>query len=152
MALSVCGPAAPDPQGRELVKHGPPLFPAAGYHDSISEAAVPWHWHEELEALVVEAGTARVSVNGTDHIVKRGEGFFINAGGAGTLLPALRGVPSQVGGGQRGQRDLAEIPGAAALRSMPALRPFRQCPGVGGGGLGGDPGGLAGLRVRRGGL
>lgn len=85
MALSVCGPISTDQQGRELVEHGTTLFPVACYHDNISQAYVAWHWHDELETLVVEAGTARVFVNGTDHLVKRGEGFFVNAG-------ALHGV------------------------------------------------------------
>lgn len=85
MALSVCGPVSIDQQGRELIEHGTPLFPVACYHDNISEAEVPWHWHDELEILIVETGTARISVNGTDHMVKQGEGFFINSG-------ALHGV------------------------------------------------------------
>lgn len=85
MALSVCEPISTDKQGRELAEHGTTLFPVACYHDNISQAYVPWHWHDELEILVVETGTARVSVNGTDHLVERGEGFFVNAG-------ALHGV------------------------------------------------------------
>lgn len=80
MALSLCGPVTTDQQGRELVEHGTPLFPVACYHDNLSEADVPWHWHDELEILVVETGTARVAVSGTDHIVKQGEGFFVNSG------------------------------------------------------------------------
>ena len=80
MALSVCGAASVDRRGRELVEHGTPLFPVACYHDNISEAEVPWHWHDELEVLVAETGTAHVSVNGTDYTVRQGEGFFINAG------------------------------------------------------------------------
>ena len=91
MALSVCGPVFTDRQGRELIEHGTPLFPAACYHDDIRRAEVPWHWHEELEALVVEAGTARVSVNGADHLVKEGEGFFINAGALHGAWPAGEG-------------------------------------------------------------
>ena len=78
MALSVCGALFTDPQGRELAEHGTPLFPVACYHDDISEGPVPWHWHDELEILVVETGTVRVSVNGADYMVKQGEGFFIN--------------------------------------------------------------------------
>ena len=85
MALSICGPVSTDRQGRELIEHGTPLFPVACYHDNISEAAVPWHWHDELEIFAVETGIARVSVNGTDHTVKQGESFFINTG-------ALHGV------------------------------------------------------------
>lgn len=80
MALSPCGSVVTDRQGRELTAHGTPLFPAACYRDDISEAAVPWHWHDELEFLVVEAGAARAAVTGAERIVRRGEGFFINAG------------------------------------------------------------------------
>lgn len=85
MALSPCGSVMTDRQGRELMEHGTSLFPIACYHDNISEREVPWHWHDELEALTVETGTARVAVNGTDHIVRQGEGCFINTG-------ALHGV------------------------------------------------------------
>lgn len=78
MALRVCLPVSTDQHGRELAEHGTALFPAACYHDDLSEMEVSWHWHEELEILVIETGTARVSVNGIDHIVRRGEGFFVN--------------------------------------------------------------------------
>ena len=80
MALRVCGPVTTDRQGRELIEHGTALFPVACYHDRLSETAVPWHWHDEMEILVVESGRTRVSVNGTDCLVAQGEGFFINAG------------------------------------------------------------------------
>lgn len=108
MALSVCGPVSTDRQGRELAGHGTALFPVACYHDNISETAVSWHWHEELEILVVEAGAARVSVNGTDHIVQQGEGFFINTGVLHGVWPEGEGPcrlhsvvfhPRLVGGG-----------------------------------------------------
>lgn len=107
MALSVCEPISTDPQGRELIQHGTTLFPVACYHDNISEVEVSWHWHEELEALVMETGSARIAVNGTVHIVNRGEGFFINAGALHGVWPVgeetcrLRSVvfhPRLVGG------------------------------------------------------
>lgn len=108
MALSICGPVSTDRQGRELMEHGTPLFPVACYHDNISEAEVPWHWHDELEILVVETGIARVCVNGTDHAVKQGEGFFVNAGvlhgvwpegTEGCFLCSMVFHPRLVGGG-----------------------------------------------------
>ena len=80
MALSSCIPVSTDAKGRELIEHGTALFPVACYHDDLQRLEVAWHWHEELEVLVVEKGTARVSVNGTDHLVRQGEGFFINTG------------------------------------------------------------------------
>ena len=80
MALSKCGPISIDARGRELIEHGTALFPVACYHDDLREMEVAWHWHEEVEIFVIEKGTARVSVNGTDYLVKQGEGFFINTG------------------------------------------------------------------------
>lgn len=80
MALSSCIPVSTDAKGRERTEHGTALFPVACYHDDLQQWEVAWHWHEELEVLVVENGTARVSVNGADHLVKQGEGCFINTG------------------------------------------------------------------------
>lgn len=88
MALRSCGSVITDRQDRELLEHGTPLFPAACYRDNISEASVSWHWHEELEVLVVETGTARVSVSGTDRMVRQGEGFFFNTGVLHGIRPA----------------------------------------------------------------
>ena len=80
MALSACTPVSTDHRGRELVSHGTALFPVACYHDDISLQAVPWHWHEELEAILVRSGTARVAVNGEEYRLGPGDGFFINTG------------------------------------------------------------------------
>lgn len=80
MALSICIPVSTDSSGRELVNHGTALFPVACYHDNLSEFEVAWHWHDELEVFTVESGTARVSVNGSEFLLKQGEGIFINAG------------------------------------------------------------------------
>lgn len=85
MALSICKPMATDERGRELVEHGTPAFPLACYNDDIQGLCVDWHWHEELEALVVETGVARVCINGQSLLVPEGSGVFINAG-------ALHGV------------------------------------------------------------
>jgi hypothetical protein len=38
-------------QGMELTSHGSPLFPIAFYHDNLERERVPWHWHDELEAV-----------------------------------------------------------------------------------------------------
>ncbi len=87
MSLSLCGSDNTDREGRELTRHGTTLFPAACYHDNVSEAEVPWHWHDELEAMVVESGAARVTVNGDETVVHRGEGLFINAGALHGIRP-----------------------------------------------------------------
>ena len=65
--------------GEELLQHGTALFPIACYHDDLSLAPVPWHWHEELEAAVVTEGGAVLAVGMERYTLQPGEGFFINA-------------------------------------------------------------------------
>ena len=65
--------------GEELLQHGTALFPIACYHDDLSVAPVPWHWHEELEAAVVTEGGAVVAVGTERYALQPGEGFFVNA-------------------------------------------------------------------------
>ncbi|MCI8454829.1 MAG: AraC family transcriptional regulator [Lachnospiraceae bacterium] len=69
-----------DPEGRELTKHGTALFPAACYHDDLSKQEVLWHWHDELEAVVVSEGAAVVSAETKKYVIRKGGGFFVNAG------------------------------------------------------------------------
>ena len=80
MGLSVCLPLATDCLGREMAAHGTVLFPVACYHDDLEKMDVPWHWHEELELLVVECGAARVCAGGDECLLHPGEGAFINTG------------------------------------------------------------------------
>lgn len=78
MALANCG-AQVNAQGRELAEHGTVRFPIACYHDRMAQDVVPWHWHDEWEAAVIERGTAVVSVDGQSYTMKPGEGIFINS-------------------------------------------------------------------------
>ena len=50
MAISQCVTAV-DSRGHELLAHGVPAFPLACYHDNLALCPVPWHWHDELEAV-----------------------------------------------------------------------------------------------------
>lgn len=79
MALSPCQTKT-NRQGRELAEHGTAFFPVACYEDDLSKEAVPWHWHDELEAVIVSEGTAVVAVDHQKYTVEEGNGFFINAG------------------------------------------------------------------------
>lgn len=92
MAINSCGSVLTDQKGRELAEHGTPLLPAACYHDDIRKAGVPWHWHDELEVLVVEIGTARVAASGRERILHDGEGCFINTGVLHSVWPAGEGA------------------------------------------------------------
>lgn len=79
MALSYCQTKA-DEQGREMIAHGTTAFPIACYHDDLRIAPVPWHWHDELEAVVVSAGTCTFVVGSEKYALKKGDGIFVNAG------------------------------------------------------------------------
>jgi len=91
MAISECSNCvlSVNTQGRELVSHGTPLFPVAFYHDDLGRDRVPWHWHDELEAVVVSEGETTVSAGTRRYTLHRGQGFFINAG----VLHAASGTP-----------------------------------------------------------
>lgn len=69
-----------NPQGRELIDHGTTPFPVAFYYDDMTEDPVAWHWHDELEVVVVESGTAIVAAGTEKYMVTAGNGFFVNTG------------------------------------------------------------------------
>lgn len=106
MALSPCA-VRTDEEGRELAEHGQALFPVACYEDDLTVETVPWHWHEEWEAVVVESGQALVHAGNESCLLSPGEGFFLNAGvlhavesvgPAGCLLHSVVFHPRLVGG------------------------------------------------------
>ena len=73
MALSVCRTVIDD-FARELLKHGTAAFPIACYHDDLQTEPVPWHWHEELEVLVVSEGTILATAAGEKYRLERARG------------------------------------------------------------------------------
>lgn len=79
MALSECITTVND-QGMELIEHGTVLFPVACYYDNLAEEDVPWHWHDELELLLVSEGESVVTAGTEKYIIKEGNGIFINSG------------------------------------------------------------------------
>lgn len=79
MALFQCN-VITDAQGREMDVHGTVAFPAGACCDHLEEMSVPWHWHEDMEAVVMIRGSAAVAVGGENLLLKAGEGCFINAG------------------------------------------------------------------------
>lgn len=79
MAISQCN-AVVDRQGRELTERGTAQFPIACYHDDLQKEAVPWHWHDDLEALIVSEGCAVVAAGAEKRALRQGEGIFINSG------------------------------------------------------------------------
>lgn len=106
MALSECNTTV-DKSGRELVEHGTTAFPIACYQDDFRIMDVPWHWHEEWEAVVITRGSCEVAAGNRRVTLCAGEGFFINSGilhgcwdaeNSGCMFHSLVFHPRLVGG------------------------------------------------------
>lgn len=79
MAISICG-AAVDQSKRELIVHGTRELPVACYGDDLQRSEVPWHWHEEFEAVVIVEGELVLGVGNATEVIHKGDGCFINSG------------------------------------------------------------------------
>lgn len=69
-----------DAHGREKASHGSALFPVGCYANDLTIEEVPWHWHEELEALVMLEGCTQIAAGSRRFTLAEGEGAFINSG------------------------------------------------------------------------
>ncbi|MGI6110540.1 MAG: AraC family transcriptional regulator, partial [Eubacteriaceae bacterium] len=79
-----------DKENRETTRHGAYDFPIAAYRTQLSKNVlgyVNWHWHEELQFMVVLEGSIQVSVNRSRIILNKGEGLFINGNVLHTIRP-----------------------------------------------------------------
>ncbi len=79
MGLAECNTTV-DHNGRELVTHGSTAFPIACYQDDFQIMDVPWHWHEEWEAVVITKGSCIVAAGSQKVSLHAGQGFFVNSG------------------------------------------------------------------------
>ncbi len=82
MALQECGLNMNRTQ-KELLPHGTTGFPCAGYEAKYTNSpddTIPWHWHEEFEAIFIPEGLMRLKVLSKTYMVKQGELAFINSG------------------------------------------------------------------------
>ena len=70
-----------DESFRETSLHGNPRYPFAFYLEDIWDFdfhRMDWHWHQELEFLVVQEGTVHCSVGIRQFDLEQGYGLFIN--------------------------------------------------------------------------
>jgi AraC-like DNA-binding protein len=69
-----------DENGRELLTYGTTEFPIAFFDDDLTKIAVPPHWHDEFELVVITEGKVRARIAGREFILSAGEGYFANNG------------------------------------------------------------------------
>lgn len=79
MALSVSVDRV-DETGRELLTYGTEDFPIAFFDDDLAKISVPYHWHDELEIVVITEGSVRMRIAGSEFLLKKGDGYFSNSG------------------------------------------------------------------------
>lgn len=61
--------------------HGNLEYPVSIYQVDFEQAhshAIRWHWHEEMEILLINNGYAKVTTDDTDQILGPGQGFILN--------------------------------------------------------------------------
>lgn len=71
-----------DMQEHEIDNRGTPMFPCGGYITSLDDhitKCVPWHWHKEVELMIVTSGILKLDVPNSTLTVKAGEVVFINS-------------------------------------------------------------------------
>lgn len=77
-----------DETERELDRHGPAAFPAAFYYGDLVRNTVIWHWHDELELILVRRGAIVAGAGEITVTLKAGEGCFIKAGALHSIWKA----------------------------------------------------------------
>ena len=80
---------------KELHPHGTTQFPCAGYTTicaSAPEEIVPWHWHEELEAVLVTEGSIIWKTPGCSFSCTPGDLIILN----GNTLHSAVGTPQGI--------------------------------------------------------
>ena len=68
-----------DENGKELLTYGTEDFPIAFFEDDLTKVAVPNHWHDELEIVVITGGKVIVRIAGREILLAAGDGYFANS-------------------------------------------------------------------------
>lgn len=125
-----------DSKKMDIARHGTAAFPVASYHDDLSKYDIDWHWHEEMEAVVLTSGSVVFAAGNRKYTLQAGEGFFINSGAlhgawaldtSGCQFHSLVFHPRLVGGStdsvfyQNYVRPLMENPTAEGIVLSPRI-------------------------------
>ncbi len=71
-----------DHQQKELEVRGTPMFPCSAYMSDIINNVtkdIPWHWHEDIEVVVIKKGSIQIGIDGDYICLNEGDGIFINS-------------------------------------------------------------------------
>lgn len=71
-----------DIRNHESDNRGTPMFPCGGYITEVGgniNNQLPWHWHEEIEIMIVACGTLKLDAPDHAILLKQGEAAFINS-------------------------------------------------------------------------
>jgi len=68
-----------DENGKELLTYGTEAFPIAFFDDDLTKVAVPNHWHDELEIVIITDGKVIVRIAGREFMLAAGDGYFANS-------------------------------------------------------------------------
>lgn len=69
-----------DIRRRQVERHGDAAFPLACYQGDLISSTVSWHWHDELELILITEGNIAVGVGAAAETLSTGDACFINAG------------------------------------------------------------------------
>ena len=69
-----------DENGREMLTYGTPQFPIAFFDDDLTRISVSYHWHDELEFVIITEGCVQARIAGKVFDLSTGDGYFSNSG------------------------------------------------------------------------
>lgn len=84
-----------DTRQHEADHRGTPMFPCGGYITTVGghlTESIPWHWHEEVEVMVVVRGELKLEIPDNALHLYRGEAAFINSSVLHAAVSADGGV------------------------------------------------------------
>ncbi|MGN0241598.1 MAG: cupin domain-containing protein, partial [Candidatus Weimeria sp.] len=79
MAISECTSPIEE-NGRETQIYMDSFFPILCYYENLDGISVPWHWHDELELVIVTEGEIVAAEEQEEFVIRKGDGFFVNSG------------------------------------------------------------------------
>lgn len=69
-------------------------YPYCMHQRDLTNIAIPWHWHEEVELGYLDKGTSVISTLHADYTIHQGDGFFINTNVMCAKRNAVPGNPA----------------------------------------------------------